>query len=98
MTRIDQKQPRAYIALVTMGCPKNEVDSLSMRIALEKAGFAFIDDVGSADIAIVNTCSFLQAAVEENIDVILDICSLDRFSQRGGKVVVAGCKIGRAHV
>ena len=95
MTRADSHHPRAYIALITMGCPKNEVDSLSMRIALESAGYAFIDEVEQADVAIVNTCAFLQAAVEENIDVILDICSLDGFAQRGGKVVAAGCMPSR---
>lgn len=95
MVLSEKQQPRANIALVTMGCPKNEVDSLNMRIALEGAGFAFIDDVENADIAIVNTCAFLQAAVEENIDVILEICALDGFLERGGKIVVSGCMPAR---
>ena len=88
MVQVEMQQPRAYIALVTMGCPKNEVDSLNMRIALEDAGFAFIDEVEGADIAIVNTCAFLQAAVEENIDLILEISALDGFAERGGMIVV----------
>ncbi|MBE6464669.1 MAG: 30S ribosomal protein S12 methylthiotransferase RimO [Eggerthellaceae bacterium] len=95
MINVPQIQPRAYISLITMGCPKNEVDSLSMRKNLENAGFAFIDDVEESDIAIVNTCSFLQAAVEENIDLILEISSLDRFVEHGGKIVVAGCMPSR---
>ncbi|MDO5117649.1 MAG: 30S ribosomal protein S12 methylthiotransferase RimO [Eggerthellaceae bacterium] len=95
MINAPRTQPRAYISLITMGCPKNEVDSLAMRKALEEAGFAFIDDVEASDIAIVNTCSFLQAAVEENIDLILEISSLDRFVEHGGKIVVAGCMPSR---
>ena len=95
MVQVEMQQPRAYIALVTMGCPKNEVDSLNMRIALEDAGFAFIDEVEGADIAIVNTCAFLQAAVEENIDLILEISALDGFAERGGKIVVTGCMPSR---
>ena len=53
------------LAFVTLGCPKNTVDSENMLGLLVGEGFRTVSDPGDADIAVVNTCAFLQSAVRE---------------------------------
>ncbi len=89
--RIENYQGK--IGFVTLGCAKNQVDSEVMIGSLATAGFECVDDVTEADIAIVNTCGFLQAAVEESIDTILDISELKQKRLR--KLIVAGCMVDR---
>ncbi len=72
------------VALITLGCPKNEVDSWIMRSHLARAGFE-IASVDEADAIIVNTCAFIREAKEESIDTILEALEL------GKPVYVAGC-------
>ncbi len=78
------------IALVTLGCPKNLVDAEVMLGLLDEAGHAFVDNPRDADVAIVNTCSFIASAIEESRKVIEECLDLKR---RGDLrfVVVAGC-------
>ena len=59
--------------LVTLGCAKNEVDSDRMRALLLSAGFEEVDDAAEADVALVNTCSFLASATEESVEATLQI-------------------------
>ncbi len=72
------------VAIVTLGCPKNEVDSWIMRSYLAEAGFEIVPP-DEADIIIVNTCGFIRAAKEESIDTILEAVDT------GKDVYVAGC-------
>ncbi|MCI5066376.1 30S ribosomal protein S12 methylthiotransferase RimO [bacterium] len=81
------------VAVVNLGCAKNQVDAEVMLGALHHAGFELIDDPVEADIAVVNTCGFLQSAVEEGVDTILDLSELK--SQRLRKLIVAGCMVER---
>lgn len=76
----------------TLGCPKNETDSEHLRGLLEADGYVRADDAESADVVIVNTCSFIDAARRESVDAILD--EISRRSD-GQKVVVAGCLVER---
>lgn len=78
------------IAFITLGCPKNQVDSEVMLGRLDRAGFSTTADLAEADAAVVNTCAFLESAVQESIDTILDVAS---YKKRGKlkKLVVAGC-------
>ncbi len=78
------------IAFVTLGCPKNQVDSEVMLGRLDRAGFVTTGDLAEADAAVVNTCAFLESAVEESIDTILEVA---RHKKTGKlrKLVVAGC-------
>ena len=69
---------------MTLGCARNEVDSEELAARLEAAGWTVSDD-GSADVVMVNTCGFIQAAKQESIDELLDAGS------GGAKVVAAGC-------
>lgn len=91
MTRMGTETSAPGIAIVTLGCAKNEVDSDNMRAALDAAGYRLVDAVDDADVAIVNTCSFLTAAVEEGIDTVFEVLASPGFEERGGKVVVSGC-------
>lgn len=81
-------------AVVTLGCAKNHVDSEVMLGVLEKNGFEIVADVAAADVAIVNTCGFLQSAVKESIDCILEVAELKKTG-RLRKLVVAGCAVER---
>jgi ribosomal protein S12 methylthiotransferase len=72
------------VRLVTLGCARNEVDSEELAARLETAGWALTDQP-EADVVVVNTCGFIQAAKQESIDELLDAAS------SGTKVVAAGC-------
>ncbi len=76
----------------TLGCPKNETDSEHLRGLLEADGYETATDPDDADIVIVNTCSFIDAARRESVDAILDQIGRRR---EGQKVVVAGCLVER---
>lgn len=100
MTNIDvtcahcaQKMPS--VCFVTLGCAKNEVDTAEMTKRVGAAGFVVCDDPASADAVVVNTCSFIQAATEESIETIFDICSLENFEAGRARLVVAGCMPAR---
>ncbi|MDD3391739.1 MAG: 30S ribosomal protein S12 methylthiotransferase RimO, partial [Synergistaceae bacterium] len=58
---------------LSLGCAKNSVDSENLLGLLESSGAEIVDEVGDADVAIVNTCGFIQPAVEESISAILDL-------------------------
>ncbi len=72
------------MSLVTLGCARNEVDSEELAARLEAAGWRLSED-GDADVVLVNTCGFIQAAKQESIDELLSAGS------GGAKVVAAGC-------
>ncbi len=78
------------IAMISLGCPKNQVDSEIMLSNLVKGGFEIVGDVEGADVVIVNTCGFIDDAKKEAIDNILYVCDL---KQQGiiKAVVVTGC-------
>ncbi|ACV22105.1 Ribosomal protein S12 methylthiotransferase RimO [Slackia heliotrinireducens] len=83
------------VNFITLGCAKNEVDSADMQRRLVSAGFAIVDDAEDADAVIVNTCSFIQAAIEESIDVILEVAGLANIADGSSKLIVAGCMPAR---
>lgn len=80
--------------LVSLGCAKNLVDSEVMLGVLDQAGYQYITDPGVAEIIIINTCGFIQPAVEEAIEEILDHVS---FKDQGTAkyLVVTGCLVQR---
>ena len=85
---------RATVAVITLGCAKNQVDSEVMLGLLREAGFEPVADASQAEIAVVNTCGFLRSALDESIDTILEIA---RYKKKGGlqKLVMAGCMVSR---
>ncbi len=75
--------------IITLGCPKNTVDSGNMTALLEQAGFRREDDPESAGVLIVNTCCFIGPAREESIDTILEAARIK--DESGGSLIVTGC-------
>ncbi len=82
--------PKARVYFRSLGCPKNTVDSELMLGSLALGGYAIAERIEDADVAVINTCSFIESAREESIEVILDVA--DR-KERGElkALVVAGC-------
>jgi ribosomal protein S12 methylthiotransferase len=82
------------IAFVTLGCPKNEVDSDRMRARVAASAFTVGVDPASADVVVVNTCSFISDATEESIATVLDLVGeSDGAHER--MIVVTGCMPSR---
>lgn len=75
------------VRIITLGCAKNEVDSEEIAGVLRESGYSVDGSAKSADITIINTCGFLQAAQEESIEAIRKAVR----SKGQGKVIVAGC-------
>ncbi len=78
------------IHLLTLGCPKNLADSELMLGALMRAGFEVTLDPGEAQVLIVNTCAFIEAAKRESIGAILEASQVKKRGI-GTRLVVAGC-------
>ena len=79
------------IALVSLGCPKNLVDSEYICEQFMNAGYTLVNDARDADLVVVNTCSFLTYAVQESVDTIIEMTG-------GGKeVLCAGSLVSRYH-
>jgi ribosomal protein S12 methylthiotransferase len=82
--------PDKTYAFVSLGCPKNLVDSERMLGKLAQAGYALTSDADGADVVVVNTCGFIEPARQESLAVINEMLDLKKQG-RVGKVVVAGC-------
>lgn len=82
------------VAFISLGCPKNLVDSEKMLGTLADAGYTLVDSDAEADAIVVNTCGFLESSKEESLGVIRE--AIER-KERGevGRVVVAGCLVQR---
>ena len=78
------------VKIVTLGCSKNEVDSSCMMSILDKNRYSVENDPQKADIIIVNTCGFIDAAKEESIDTILQMA---KYKETGSckKMILSGC-------
>ncbi len=79
-------------AIVTLGCPKNQVDSDKLAGTLTETGMVVTDDVRTADVVVVNTCSFIHQARQESVDTILAVAEQRR---EGARLVVTGCMAER---
>lgn len=78
------------IGMISLGCPKNQVDAEMMLSSLCDDGFEIVGEVEGADIVIINTCGFIGDAKKEAIDTILEVCQLKEEGSVGA-VVVTGC-------
>ncbi|MDI6808470.1 MAG: 30S ribosomal protein S12 methylthiotransferase RimO [Candidatus Eisenbacteria bacterium] len=76
--------------VLTLGCPKNEIDSESMSSLLVKKGFILTDDPAEADLAVVNTCAFIDPAKEESIEAAFSLAAL-KTKGNLEKLIVCGC-------
>src|SRR5438876_11445798 len=82
--------PKGTYAFVSLGCPKNTVDSERMLGKLAQDGYALSADADGADVVVVNTCGFIEPARQESLAVIREMLALKKQG-RVGAVVVAGC-------
>ncbi|MGI5168326.1 30S ribosomal protein S12 methylthiotransferase RimO [Spirillospora sp. CA-253888] len=80
---------RRTVSLVTLGCARNEVDSEELAARMEGAGWELSDSADGADVVVVNTCGFIDAAKKDSIDTLL------AAHDSGAKVVAAGCMAER---
>lgn len=78
------------VGIISLGCAKNQVDAEMLLYKIREAGYEISDDPGICDIAIVNTCGFIESAKQESIDEILELATLKREGQIK-KLVVTGC-------
>ena len=78
------------VALVTLGCARNEVDSEELAGRLAAGGWRLVDDAAEADVAVINTCGFVAQAKKDSIDALLEASDL-KGSGRTQKVVAVGC-------
>jgi ribosomal protein S12 methylthiotransferase len=87
----EETQPsRGSYAFITLGCPKNLVDSENMLGVLALDGYSLVSDPDGADFVIVNTCGFIESARQESKSVINEMLELKRQGRTKG-VIVAGC-------
>lgn len=82
------------VGFVSLGCPKNLVDSEVMMGQLAEAGYQITNSANDADTVVVNTCGFIESAKQESIDAILEATSL-KADGRAKRVIVAGCLVER---
>ena len=90
MTSSPTAAPRHTVAMVTLGCARNEVDSEELAGQLEAGGFVLVEDPSDAETVVVNTCGFVEAAKKDSVDTLLAATDL-----KGGgttrSVVAVGC-------
>src|SRR5215813_712999 len=82
--------PRGTFAFVSLGCPKNLVDSERMLGKLSQDGYLLTTETDGADVVVVNTCGFIESARQESLTVIREMLELKKQGKVGA-VVVAGC-------
>lgn len=82
------------VGLVSLGCPKNQVDSEIMLGLLTRDGYEVVADASEADVIVVNTCAFIGPAKQESIDTILEMAE---YKKQGAarRLVVTGCMVER---
>jgi ribosomal protein S12 methylthiotransferase len=82
------------VAMVTLGCARNEVDSEELAGRLEAGGFLLVDDPEDADTVVVNTCGFVESAKKDSVDTLLEAADL-KATGRPQAVVAVGCMAER---
>src|ERR1700693_3870131 len=87
-------EPPQRVVFVSLGCPKNLVDSEVMMGLLARAGAELTTHAEDADVIVVNTCSFIESAQQESINTILEMAA-HKTGGRAKKLVVAGCLVER---
>src|SRR5918992_5003583 len=82
------------VAIVTLGCPKNAVDSENLGGLVSPEGHSIVDDPEAADVVMVNTCGFIDPARRETVEEILELADLKDKSLKG--LVLTGCLVARS--
>src|SRR5882762_6612658 len=82
------------VGFISLGCPKNLVDSEVMMGHLKANGYELTADASEAETVVVNTCGFIDSAKKESIETILEAASL-KTDGKATRLVVAGCMVER---
>lgn len=82
------------LGMISLGCAKNLVDSEHMLAQLQEAGITIVDDVADADVAVINTCGFIESAKQEAINTILETAQLKKNGSLKA-LIVTGCLVQR---
>ncbi|HET9402425.1 MAG TPA: hypothetical protein VFO34_15880, partial [Candidatus Acidoferrales bacterium] len=82
------------MGFVSLGCPKNLVDSEVMMGILERNGYELTPHAGEAEVIVINTCSFIESAQKESVETILEMAEHKKFGA-ARKLIVAGCLVER---
>ena len=82
------------VALVTLGCSRNEVDSEELAGRLAADGWTLVDDASEAEVALINTCGFIESAKKDSVDALLEAHSL-KGNGVTKAVVAVGCMAER---
>ena len=88
---MDTDKRPVRVGVISLGCAKNLVDAEIMLGSLLRGGMEIINDASQADVVIVNTCSFIDAAQEESVDTILQSAEWREAQNRGQGLIVSGC-------
>src|SRR5256885_13833949 len=91
---MSQKHANTKVGFVSLGCPKNLVDSEVMMGILSREGYELTPHAAEAEILVVNTCSFIESAQKESVDTILEMAEHKKFGA-AKKLIVAGWLGGR---
>ncbi|MDY6915860.1 MAG: 30S ribosomal protein S12 methylthiotransferase RimO, partial [Candidatus Cloacimonadota bacterium] len=81
-------------SIISLGCPKNLVDSEIFADIAIKAGYKFVENPSDAEYIIINTCGFIEDAKQESINTILEIAEYKKSSEKT-KLIVTGCLVKR---
>ncbi|WP_414637845.1 30S ribosomal protein S12 methylthiotransferase RimO [Alloacidobacterium sp.] len=92
--KTEKPTPRLKVGFVSLGCPKNLVDSEVMMGLLDRAGAQMTASPETADVLVVNTCSFIDTAKQESVDTILEMAQY-KTAGKAQKLIVAGCLVER---
>src|SRR5215472_13358130 len=84
------------VGFISLGCPKNLVDSEVMMGILARGGYELTPRADEAEVLVVNTCSFIEAAQKESVDAILEMAEYKKFGA-AKKLIVAGRLVERFH-
>src|ERR671919_624156 len=85
----------ARVSIVTLGCPKNAIDSEGLGGLLAASGNEVVEDVDGADVVVVNTCGFIDPARRETIEEVLELAELKASNGLKG-LVLTGCLVARS--
>ncbi|MDO9556953.1 MAG: 30S ribosomal protein S12 methylthiotransferase RimO [Coriobacteriia bacterium] len=83
------------IHVITLGCPKNEVDSDCMLASLQASAYRTVETIDDADLVVVNTCAFIREATEQSIDTVLALAGEWKAASPDRRIVVTGCMVSR---
>src|SRR5215213_10197161 len=82
------------VGFISLGCPKNLVDSEVMMGKLRQSGYEITTDASEADTLVVNTCGFIESAKQESINAILEATRL-KTEGKAKRIIMAGCLVER---